>query len=144
MAKKLKLYRFMSAAEYNALISGQRLTNETRHADNGNHTNSVGFCFTASPPFKAIHWLSGLVDPDYCVCIRIDARKVRHSRGKYPGGWKDEYCCTSYSLDDIELVYASREWSHLPGRKETQALLKEFLGLEPVKRDDNGSTDITG
>lgn len=134
MSKKLRLYRFMCTAEYEALVSGQRLTNNTVHSENGNHTNSFGFCFTASPPFKSVHWLSGIVDTDYCVCIRIDAKKVRHTRGKYPGGWKDEYCCTSYSLDDIELVYASKEWDYLPNKKQTDAMLKEFFGLVPVKK----------
>ena len=97
----------MGSEEYNALISGPQLTNETKHTDAGNHTNSVGFCFTPSPPFKSIHWLSGLVDTDYCVCIVIPAKKMTATRGRYSCGWKDEYCCTSYSLDDIELIYAS-------------------------------------
>ena len=136
MAKKLRLYRFMSAGEYNALISGQHLTNTTDHSANGNHTTSVGFCFTSSPPFKAIHWLSGLVDTDYCVCVMMPAKKVKQTRGQYPAGWKSEYCCSSYSLDEIELVYASKEWSHLPGRKETEALLEQCFGLVPVNKQN--------
>ena len=132
--QRLKLYRFMGQAEYEALISGQTLTNTKNHAEDGSHTDSVGFCFTASPPFKSIHWLSGVVDTDYCVCIRISPRKVKKCRGRYGGGWKDEYCCTSYKLDDIELVYASREWSHIPNKRETDAILANF-GIVPVKPD---------
>lgn len=132
--QRLKLYRFMGPQEYEALISGQTLTNTKNHAEDGSHTDSVGFCFTASPPFKSIHWLSGVVDTDYCVCIRISPRKVKKCRGRYGEGWKDEYCCTSYKLDDIELVYASREWSHIPNKRETDAILASF-GIVPVKPD---------
>lgn len=140
MSKKLRLYRFMGSEEYNALISGQQLTNETKHADAGNHTNSVGFCFTPSPPFKSIHWLSGLVDTDYCVCIVIPAKKMTATRGRYSCGWKDEYCCTSYSLDDIELIYASREWCHIPGKKETDAILEQCFGLVPANKPNKDAS----
>lgn len=134
--KRLRLYRFMSAEEYEKLIGGEKLTNETVHADHGRHTDAVGFCWTPVPPFQSIRFLVGIVDPAYCVCAIFPAGKVRKCRGKYAvgNGWKNEYCCTSYSLDDIELIYASREWSHLPNKKESDALLKEFFGLEPTDR----------
>lgn len=132
--KRLRLYRFMSADEYEKLISGERLTNDTVHAAHGFHTDAVGFCWTPVPPFQSIRFLTGIVDPAYCVCAIFPVSKLRKCRGKYAMGWKNEYCCTSYSLDDIELIYASREWSHLPNKKESDALLEEFFGLVPTNK----------
>ena len=56
------LHRFMSEAEFERLLAGERLTNTTDfHGEQGRHTTSVGFCFFPEDPDEAIHWLRGIV-----------------------------------------------------------------------------------
>lgn len=108
------LHRFMSAAECAALIKGDLLTNITEHAERGQRTTSVGFCFFPEDPDEAIHWLSGCTFPDYCVTLDIPDYMLQESEGIYrdpkrddlskplgrnrPTMTKKEYCLQRYSL----------------------------------------------
>ena len=46
----MTLHRFMSKREYDALMTGEVLRNETDHGAMGLKTDSVGFCFFPEPP----------------------------------------------------------------------------------------------
>lgn len=103
----MRVHRFMSELEYRRLISGETLHNESCHE--GWLTSSVGFCFFTEDPDEAIHWLSGVTFPDYCVTMEVRPEYLRQSVGHYrnpEGGTmeKAEYCMTSYSLKTVMVV----------------------------------------
>lgn len=86
----MTLHRFMSKREYDALMTGEVLRNETDHGAMGQKTDSVGFCFFPEPPDEAIHWLSFIVDADLCVTMEIPDAMVRKSQGRYRDVEKDK------------------------------------------------------
>lgn len=120
------VHRFMSEAEYDCLISGAKLMNATNHADNGQLTNSVGFCFFTEDPDKAIHWLSGCTYPERCVTMEVPDTLLSESYGTYRDPKRDnlnapppkggrptikrrEYCTTHYSLAEGVRVLSSTD-----------------------------------
>lgn len=120
------VHRFMSLPEYNALISGKVLHNDTVHSQTGQKTDSVGFCFFTEDPDEAIQWLKGIVDADVCVTLAIPMELLNESRGRYrdvekdkgsgvfdniPMRWRKEYCLTEYSLRDARIVNVTAKYS---------------------------------
>ena len=127
------LHRFMSEREFDDYQNGETLRNTTDHRKNGEHTQSVGFCFFTENPDDAIHWLSGIVTDDVCVTFDVPDDKVIKSSGIYcdheksDNSWgalfedmlaamfgdempnvvkieRTEYCCTEYSDKDFRLL----------------------------------------
>ena len=134
----MTLHRFMSAAEYEILIAGGKLTNTTdHHKERGNKTTSVGFCFFPEDPDKAIHWLSGIVNTEVCVTFDIDESLLTESTATYRDNEKDniegmsfldliflpapqierkEYCMTEYSLKVAKVLSATTEYHDYFGK----------------------------
>lgn len=136
------VHRFMSRAEFERLMDGKQLVNESRHK--GFRSESRGFCFTTDDPKEAIHYLSGNVDTDFCVTMNIPDSILRKSKALYrdhqrddvmrytalpqsaddmPTIEKTEYCCTRYSRSKVTLLGFTTEFSSIPGIKATQALM---------------------
>ena len=122
------VHRFMSDAEYECLMSGAKLMNATDHGKEHNLTNSVGFCFFVEEPDEAIHWLSGITFPDWCVTMEIPDGLLTESYGIYrdpehddlhrpapdegrPTMKKREFCLTCYSLNDVRVIGATDKYS---------------------------------
>ena len=70
------LHRFMSKREYDALMAGKHLVNTIDHGAQGERSSSIGFCFFPEEPSEAIHWLSFIVDADFCVTMEIPGHLV--------------------------------------------------------------------
>lgn len=119
------LHRFCSSEEHDKLISGEVLVNRTNHAvERNRNTNSVGFCFFEEDPEKAKHWLSGVVDFDYCLTLDIPEQMVTECWGIYgnrelTGSERHrEYCLEEYSLHDCVLIEASTRFrSYAPNHR---------------------------
>ena len=134
----MTLHRFMSAAEYEILIAGGKLTNTTdHHKERGNKTTSVGFCFFPEDPDKAIHWLSGIVNTEVCVTFDIDESLLTESTATYRDSEKDniermsifdiifspaprierkEYCMTEYSLKVAKVLSVTMKYHDYFGK----------------------------
>ena len=126
----MKLFRFMSDEERVKLLKGETLKNSIDHSlTRGSGSTAKGFCFgigDEEQAIKAFRRLSGIVDCENllvftvkpesesrftkCQGRYIDYDKI-DSKGKtvfdYPIGLEpwcmfDEYCTTSYSLEDFE------------------------------------------
>lgn len=118
------LHRFMSAREYEALMRGEVLRNEKRHWEDGSKTTSIGFCFFPEEPRKAIRWLNGIVDADYCVTMDIPGQMLMSTKGRYrdvekdkggslgdcPETYRTEYCTPEYSLEKVKVLHVTREY----------------------------------
>lgn len=113
----IRLTRFCSYKEYEALVSGQVLRNNTDHYHGGKGGSlSSGFCFTPDPPKVAWRYLKGIVDYQICMVLEIDRACLTKSSGKYvdysasssastiPTCIKTEYCTTEYSDRVAKLV----------------------------------------
>ena len=102
------VHRFMSSLEYQRLMRGDQLRNFDTHIACA--TDSIGFCFFVEDPFDAIHWLSGIVDCDYCVTMDIPDKMLIKSFATYLNPStegrmrKKEYCLTNYCKDDVRIV----------------------------------------
>ena len=84
------LHRFMSKREYDALMAGKQLVNTIDHGAQGERSSSIGFCFFPEEPSEAIHWLSFIVDADFCVTMEIPGHLVTASKGRYRDVEKDK------------------------------------------------------
>jgi len=119
------VHRFMSDKEYQRLIAGETLTNHTQHNLNGWATTSIGFCFFTEPPHEAIHWLSFIVDTDWCVTFDIPDNMLTEAKAKYhkvdkdterkplidpTSCWRTEYCLTKYSIRQVKIINATDEY----------------------------------
>ena len=118
------VHRFMSEQEYRSLMAGKLLVNTSQHE--GWLTNSVGFCFFVEDPEEAIHWLSGITDPEYCVTMEIPSTMLIQSVGHYrnpAGGVMDkvEWCTTEYSLKNVTVLSATDKYRD---RAELRKLLR--------------------
>lgn len=110
-------------------MRGDTLYNYTDHGllRGRNVTDSVGFCFFVENPDEAKHWLSGIVDFDYCMTFDVPSCYVRRAKGCYPiqyglfigSGYRTEYCCTSYSQKTFKLLSATKCFSREYPDKET-------------------------
>lgn len=144
------IHRFMSRSEYEQLVAGKELYNNTNHhKKDQKRTNSVGFCFFMEDPDQAVHWLCGIVDLEMCVTMEVpDGWGVR-SWGLYldeeasdlskpmnyqefmrEAKWKKrtEICRCRYSTKQVRIISATDKYYHLyPPRSEHQHLIKAFL-----------------
>ena len=125
----MKLYRFMSIAECDKLLKGEKLVNSTDHSKKrGTASSAKGFCFgigDEQQAKKALRRLRGIVSTDIlmvfepkdigkftsCKARYIDYDKI-DAEGKTiddypitssPTKYFDEYCISSYSRDDINI-----------------------------------------
>jgi len=128
------LHRFCSKEEFAAYQRGDILINTTDHRlKRGNATSSVGFCFFAADPEAAKHWLSGIVDFDYCITVEVDESEVKKAWGRYADSKlekaviQEEYCSKSYDNYRLQLIDATTRYStYAPNH----SLLKQmFPGL---------------
>ena len=112
--KEKEVFRFMSIGEFQKLLTGETLKNDTQHKA---ATTSVGFCFMSREvidPESAYDFLAGVVSSDVCVVFKT-AKDLVKSSGLYadPDGFFsgmiviDEYCTTEYNRDDFEIVRAA-------------------------------------
>lgn len=72
----MKLLRFMSVAELEKFRAGELLENTVdHHAEHGQKTDSVGFCFldyNEHDEQAALHFLSGIVSQEICAVFEVD------------------------------------------------------------------------
>lgn len=144
------VHRFMSKQELSVLLAGKQLCNSTNHHKKFNRrTTSIGFCFFADDPDEAVHWLSGIVDLDYCVTMEVDDGFLLQSYGLYmdnettdlshPMNYDDfmkvakfkkrtEYCRSRYSLTDVKILNVTdKYYTMYPPRAIQQDLIKAML-----------------
>ena len=146
------LHRFMSKREYDALMTGEVLRNETDHGAMGQKTDSVGFCFFPEPPDEAIHWLSFIVDSDLCVTMEIPDAMVRKSQGRYrdvekdngsalfdepPMLWRTEYCLTEYSLQTVRVLHVTDQYKWYGRIPENASFFERIERLRMVGEMEN-------
>ena len=116
------VHRFMSNKEYQRLLAGETLTNTMIHADNGRKSSSVGFCFFTESPEDAIHWLSFIVNTDWCITFDIPELLLTKSRARYRDPEKDrwdapatiyrtEWCLKEYSIQIAHIVKADNQYA---------------------------------
>lgn len=126
----MKLYRFMSTCECYKLFRGKTIENSTDHSKKrGSASTAKGFCFGIGDEEQAkkdFRRLNGIVDmgalmvftlkPEsesrftkcqgrYVDYDKLDAKKrtiVDYLFGETPSCMFDEYCTTTYSLEDFE------------------------------------------
>lgn len=141
----MKVTRFMSRAEWDALCSGQTIINNRKHDAK---TTSVGFCFTEDSPEVAWQYLAGIVDADVCVTFDFPDGFLTESTAKYADQSEDakfadlmdkrEWCCTSYSLADAHSVdvidpYMGDEYQEMKNIVESLAEIgitaEDILGI---------------
>lgn len=105
------ILRFMSAHEAICLLNGETLQRDTKHADNGYNSTSVGFCFAIvkehepSGIYHAAKYLSGIAMMDTCLVGELAegwAAKFKITTGRYKEGIVEELSATEYSLADFE------------------------------------------
>lgn len=127
----MRLFRFCSKKEYEKLMNGETLVNTTNQRSKHYRSTSVGFCFTQEDPDIAIHYLSGIVNPEMLLELEVPEHLVTPSIGIYNGGQhavqKEEFCCTEYSLKTFKLIRASDEYSCLPTPEEIDEFIRLFL-----------------
>ena len=129
------LHRFCSKKEFEAYQRGDMLINNTDHRlKRGNVTSSVGFCFFVEDPEDAKHWLSGIVDFDYCITVEVDELDVRKSWGRYADSKlekamiKEEYCSKSYDNYRFRLLDATTKYStYAPNHSLLKQMLPELF-----------------
>lgn len=100
----MRLIRFMSQGELDALLTGQTLHNtRDHHRYSGGRTNSVGFCFfdLSVSPEKRMEYLTGVVDMDAVVEIDTNA-KLKKGQGIYRDPDQDEIYLIAVWLGSVE------------------------------------------
>ena len=106
-----KLFRFMSREEFEKLIKGENLKNNTKHQA---RTNSVGFCFMEGKEEDAEYsyeYLSSVVSDEVCVLFETDI-KLNRSYGIYANPYgsffstitEEEYCIEEYNKKTIKPI----------------------------------------
>ena len=141
------VHRFMSEAEYQSLVKGKMLYNNTNHCKSkGQRSSSVGFCFFIENPDEAVHRLSGIVDLDWCVTMEVDEGFLIQSYGWYvdEGKWdksrvlrlgdsvpairRREYCRCRYSLVDVQILGATQKYKAMfPSKVKMKEVMKTFV-----------------
>lgn len=134
------LHRFCSSAEYDAFVRGEVLKNNTDHGARRGYsiTSSVGFCFFSEDPEDAIHWLSGIVDLDYCLTFDIPDEMLRVSSARYrdtsttPGASSvcllEDFCLRRYSSDTVKLLYATTAFrGYAPNASALRKLFPQYF-----------------
>ena len=127
----MKIFRFMSRAEFEKYKNNEVLKNNTKHVGK---TNSVGFCFLNLEDFtpeEAMHFLSGIATFDICAVFETK-EKLNKTFGIYAKPINktgniaedfmnllsnlksfraDEYCTTEYSKEKMKLIkYSEGIW----------------------------------
>mgnify|MGYP003496547406 FL=1 len=131
----MKLYRFMSTAECDKLLKGEKLVNSTDHSKKrGTASSAKGFCFgigDEQQARKALRRLRGIVSTDILMVFEPkDIGKFTSCQGRYidydkidaegktiddypitssPTRYFDEYCISSYSRDDINIEVLEKD-----------------------------------
>lgn len=146
------VHRFMSKREYDALMAGNVLHNETDHKALGQKSDSVGFCFFPESPDEAIHWLSFIVDADVCVTMDIPDPMLQESKGRYrdvekdkgsnlfdvpPTLWRTEYCLTEYSLQTVHVLYVTDQYKMYGRIPENASFFERIERLRQVGAMEN-------
>lgn len=119
----MKLFRFMSLGEFQKYCNGEILINNTNHKENGQASNSIGFCFFNIADYKPeimLHSLTGVANVSICVIFETKRENIRKSKGRYSRAINEyeresfiakEYCTTTYSKDTFKLLeYAIPDW----------------------------------
>lgn len=131
------LHRFCSEAEYRKLMSGKILRNYiVQGAEAGHASSAIGFCFFKEDPEEAKHWLSGVVDFDFCLTLEVPESKVRRCYGRYPNWirpgvrngsiWREEYCTEEYDNSTFKIIKVSTAFrDYAPNA----SLLKKYLQI---------------
>lgn len=106
--------RFMSLDEYNKLMGGSILLNNTNHASHA-LTNSIGFCFVkVSGPddiegiSELYDMISGIVSDECCVVFRNDSCQLVDGYGVYADPYSDYYY-DKVCVDEFSTTFYSRE-----------------------------------
>ena len=132
------LHRFCSKEEYEKYMAGEKLVNNKIHSEErGSATTAIGFCFFIEDPEKAKHWLSGIVDFDYCLTFQVPKDAVNFCHGRYANwikpGVRDgsiirvEYCCQEYDNKTFKLLNASDKFrTYAPNARDVNAFFEEF------------------
>lgn len=141
------VHRFMSSKEFEALMQGKTLINTTNHRKKSKkNTTSVGFCFFTEDPDEAVHWLSGIVDLDYCVTMEVLDGYLIKSKGVYlsqtadvskpitlkelrqqPMDVRTEYCRTRYSAKEVLVTGYTDKYASMYPPKELQKEFEKYL-----------------
>ena len=107
----MRLFRFMSKNEFNNLLNGEDLINNTKHKG---FTKSIGFCFMKGEEIEAEYsyqFLSGVVSDEICVLFETN-EKLNKSYGIYANPYghffdtitEDEYCIKKYNKQTIKPI----------------------------------------
>ena len=134
------LHRFCSKEEYEKYMAGEKLINRKVHGVERGYdaSTAVGFCFFIEDPEKAKHWLSGVVDFDYCLTFLVTDDKVNSCLGRYVNwvkpGVRDgsiylkEYCCTEYDNKTFKLLNVSDKFrTYAPNARDVKAFIDDIL-----------------
>jgi len=121
MSRPTRYLWFMSSDEYDALMRGETLENETDHAKKA-WSRSKGFCFFpvgghdddyAHSIDYYYEFASGIVSEDVCVVFESNGAELRESKGTYAdpcGGFFDtirveEFCTERYDRETMVPLY---------------------------------------
>ena len=134
------LHRFCSKEEYEKYMAGEKLINRKDHgAERGyDASTAVGFCFFIEDPEKAKHWLSAIVDFDYCLTFEVPHTAVKLCHGRYANwikpGVRDgsvkrtEFCCSEYDNKTFKLLNVSERFrTYAPNAREVKAFVNEII-----------------
>jgi hypothetical protein len=116
----VKVLRFMSASEAKAFIRGNKLENYTNHKEQGNKTDSIGFCFmpVTNKEDDGVFWsarrLCGITTTEFCLVGELKHNRWPKGYGVYgdydnidadgfaPPIEFDELSTTAYSREDFK------------------------------------------
>lgn len=112
----MRLFRYMSRAELDELMSGKTLYNHSSHG--GMRTPSVGFCFFNQDdidPIKAYSCLIGIASVEYLVVFNV-SEKIEEQLAESYGIYRKpevgnetetikltEYCTQRYNSRDFQI-----------------------------------------
>lgn len=137
------LHRFMSDAEYISYTLGKTLYSEKDHGALRGHdvSTAIGFCWFPEDPEEAKHWLSGIVDFDWCLTVDAPEHMIRACRGRYPNWikpgvadgviYRQEFCCTEYDNIRFPLVDQKPFDDYCPGASQLRKYFPQFFNLFP-------------
>lgn len=113
----MKLFRYISRSEVEALRNSEAIINTENHRELGRYTNSVGFCFfeyeDEDDITEAYEYISGIVDDYAIVVVDIPQDRLQEGYGSYADPYGaffdtiqvDEYSTTQYSKDVVIGIY---------------------------------------
>lgn len=137
----MKLYRYMSAQEFNDLCIGMDMVNENPHECCA--TNSIGFCFLGEhtkehygdrvfSPTDCYDFLSGIVSPDVLVEFDAPDDAVSESYGTYAD--PDDYDCDLFNIARIGITeYCTTHYSRDTFRPLRYCIPYHYRGAYPAE-----------